>query len=141
MTTAQKIIKNLALVFAAFIIINIISGIIIGISIFSGILGLTQKEQEQNLAVEEILNIINDKEIKTLDIEVKYSELEIKEGDTFKVESNSKDVKCNQNNSRIDIKEKSHNWVSSRKRSKVVIYIPNDIIFDKLNIVAGARRN
>ena len=44
MTTAQKVIKYVALVLAAFIIINIISAILFGLSLIGGIFGLTNSE-------------------------------------------------------------------------------------------------
>ena len=45
MTTAQKVIKYLALAFAAFLIVSIISGILSALYALSGVLGL-QKEDE-----------------------------------------------------------------------------------------------
>ena len=138
MTTAQKIIKYLALAFAIFIIINIISGILIGLNAFSGFLGLRKEKENQNFEFQEIANIVNYNEIEKLDIELKYSELEIKHGEKLKVESNNKGIECIQNNRKISIKEKNRNWFSESDIRKIIIYIPINKIFNEIEIEAGA---
>lgn len=139
MTTVQKIIKYLALALALFIIINIISAVLTGLGIFAGVLGLNKKEKEIN--VEEIASIVNIEDIKALKIELAYSELEIKEGTQLKIEANSKEIKCTTNNNRLTIQEENRNLFSKKDANRVIVYIPQNTIFDEVDIETGARRN
>lgn len=86
MTTAQKVIKYLAIAFAIFLIINIISGILWAIFGVSFIFGLHTWEND---TIREHSVITNyeysdidtlNREIETLDIDINFSNLIIKKG-------------------------------------------------------------
>ena len=63
MTPAQKIIKNLALAFACFLIFSIISGILGTLYALSGVLGLQRENKKINAGIGNLeLNIQNNKE-------------------------------------------------------------------------------
>ena len=107
MTTAQKIIKNLALSFACFLIVSIISGILGALYALSGVIGL----QKENKKINDEMSMINieNKEVATLDIDVAFTNLIIKSGDLLIAETNNENINCKQNNQNLQIKEKNHN--------------------------------
>ncbi len=132
MTTGQKIIKYLAILFAMMIIINIIGGIA------SGLMGITSlfngnKNANENVyvyTVEEINKVDN------LKIDLKMSNLTIKSGETFSIQTNNRHVKQNLSNETLTIKENRHFNFSSN--NDVIITIPVDKIFNKIDISMGA---
>lgn len=137
MTTLQKVIKYLALALAVFIIVNIVSGILFGIYTLSSVLGLTKNDESTIETYEELTTNFENSNIETLKIDLAYSTLVIKKGDTLMAQSNSTNVSYKQNNNQLIIKENS-SWFSRNNKRAVILYIPNDIIFDKVNIEAGA---
>lgn len=132
MTTGQKIIKYLAILFAMMIIINIIGGIA------SGLMGITSlfngnKNANENVyvyTVEEINKVDN------LKIDLKMSNLTIKSGEEFSIQTNNRYIKQNLSNETLTIKENRHFNFSSN--NDVIITIPVDKIFNKINISMGA---
>lgn len=138
MTSVQKIIKYLAIALAVFIIIMIATAvlkIIIGITSITRIWGwVNNKEQAQEI----ISTNFENADISILDIEIAYTDLIIKTGKTFKVESSSKDIISKQENREIKIKEKNKNWFSKDGKQKLVIYIPEFSELKKVKIEAGA---
>ena len=136
MTTAQKVIKYLALAFAAFLIVSIISGILSALYALSGVLGL-QKEDE---IIKDEMSKINfeNSEVATLDIDVAFTNLIIKKGDLLLAETNNKNINCIQNNQNLQIKENQHSLFSKNDTGDLVIYIPEDLEFKKVKINAGA---
>lgn len=138
MTTLQKVIKYLALALAVFIIVNIISAILFVFYGFANVLGLAKSKEVNISSLEEISTNFENSDIATLKIELEYSNLTIKKGDTFKAQSNSSDISCTQNNNQLVVKEKSHNWFAKNKASDLIVYIPENTMFDTVKIEAGA---
>ncbi len=136
MTTAQKIIKYLALSFAIFLIFTIMSGIFETLYSLSGVLGL----QKEDKVIKNEMNIINfeNNSGALLDIDVSFTNLIIKKGEFLKAETNNKNINCKQNNQNLQIKEKKHNWFSKNNKGDLIIYIPEDLNFEKVKINAGA---
>lgn len=131
----QKVIKYGAMAFAIYLAIMIISIIIFGITAIFGI----------GAGIEAISNNMgnsadNDKlltytqeytEIESLDIDLSKSGLEIRTGDSFKVEfiNVSKDLstKLNDANKELKIEDKPLKLFENiNSNSKVIVYIPND---------------
>lgn len=137
MTTAQKIIKYMALAFAAVIIINIFSGILIGLGAMATVLGLTKDRGEQNIKLETVAQIFDEKEISSLKMELSYSNLTIKTGETLKLETSNSNVKCTQNNNKLVIQERTHMWNINNEASETILYIPENMKFDDIDIDAG----
>ena len=135
MTTAQKIIKYLALSFAFFLIVTIISGILSALYALSGVLGL-QKEDKK---IKDEMSMINfeNSEVATLDIDVAFTNLIIKKGDLLLAETNNENINCKQNNQNLQIKEKQHSLFSGNDKGDLVIYIPENLEFEKVKINAG----
>lgn len=138
MTSAQKVIKYLAIAFAIFLIITIISAILSAFYALSGVLGL-EKDNEISSSEMSMTNFKNI-DITTLDIEVAYTNLTIKTGDVLKAETNNSNINFSQNNKKIEIKEKNHKWFSKNEEQELVVYIPKDLEFEKVEISAGAGR-
>ena len=112
MTTAQKVIKYLAIAFAIFLIITIISTISATLFALSGILGLKQ-DIEESLNSEMVATNFENSDITTLDIEVAFTNLTIKTGDSIKIETDNNNINYKQENQKLEIKEKSKKWFSN----------------------------
>ena len=132
MSSAQKIIKYVAIAFAVFLIFSIISGITIGI----GTIATVFDDDESITEKFNILDINGDAKI--LNVDISAAKLVIKNGNTLKAETNNKYIECRQDGNKLTIKEKKHNWFRKRNNSELIIYIPSDFIFDGIAIETGA---
>lgn len=139
MTTAQKVIKYLATAFAVFLIITIISAILSGGYALLSALGLIHTNKD---IVTENLKVISKevKEVTTLKIDLAYTNLDIKTGDDFKVETNNSKITFEENNGSVKIKEENRNWLKNDNiSSDLIICIPEDMIaIDEIKIQTGA---
>ena len=139
MTTAQKVIKYLATAFAVFLIVTIISAILSGGYALLSALGLIHTNKD---IVTENLKVISseEKKVTTLKIGLAYTNLDIKTGDDFKVETNNSKITFEENNGSVKIKEKNRNWLNNNNiSSNLIIYIPEDMIaIDETKIQTGA---
>ncbi len=136
MTTTQKIIKYLAMAFAVFLIFTIISSILGGIFGLSKVLGL----KKNNTISKELSNLEWNKDnetIRNLDININSSNLTIKLGENFKIDTNNDNIKCNQKGETLKIEE-NNNWFFENDSAELVIYIPRGIEIDKTVINTGA---
>lgn len=149
MTFWQKVIKYLAIAFAIFLIVNIIGiilsilGVISGIAFFSNTITNVREEiiQDQpnySESTQVITDNIQIENITNLEIDVKYSTLEIKNADTFKVESNDKNVICTQKGNELTVKETGNNWLNKKEGNTIIIYIPENKEFNEIDFDAGA---
>lgn len=134
MTTGKKIIKYLSMAFAIFLTFTIISGVTNGIysliSVFSDTSG--------NGDVRVLWNNDNTN-IDDIDIDLIYNNLNIKVGNKFSVETNSKNVKYTIQDSTLIVKENKKIWYSSNnKKDELTIYIPSNIVLNKIDIDMGA---
>ena len=138
MNVVQKIIKYLAIALAIFIIINIVSVVLSVLYGLSWISGAT-KDVEIIESQEEIYSTIGNTDITTLKIELNASNLEIKNGEMLRVETNNLNVKCNQEGSQLIIKDKTKNWFSKRSdESQIILYMPANMLWDSVKIDSGA---
>lgn len=133
----KKIIKYLAIAAAIFIIMNIIFAIFAGISVLGIIFGINELnkvklsyQSSDNSELEITEGIV-------LDVDLESSSLEIKKGEELSVESDNKFVNCTQDNNKIIVKEES-NWFNKDKNGKVIIYVPEDTKFAKIDIETDA---
>lgn len=137
MTTAQKVIKYLAISFAVFLIVTIISSILSVLYGLSIVLGL---KKDNNKIISEDMSIteFENNDIATLEVDVIGTNLMIKKGDFLRAETNNSNISCKQNNQNLQIKEKNHNWFSNNENSSLTVYIPENLEFEKIKINAGA---
>ena len=144
MSDGQKVIKYLAIAFAIFLSVNIIIGIIT--AIFFGIRLLDINFKENNKTTEVVSNyemVMSQKyeDIEKLKIEIGYSKLEIKQGEEFKVESNSKNENINikKSSNTLTIKEENTwNIFNDDIESHIIITVPKYYFFEKIDIEAGS---
>ena len=128
MSTAQKVIKYLALALAIFIIISIFSGLYFAGSLLGGV-------------------VINDDDAcrmddyspdsKVLCVSINSSVVEISQSDEAKVDSNNKYIKYEIKDNKFIVREEKHSFIKNLKDSYVKVYIP-DLEFDEVYISNGA---
>lgn len=138
MTNMQKIIKYLANTFAIFLIVTIISSILAGGYIIFNVFSLFKSHDE--IVVENLKTISNEvTELSTLEMKLEYTNLYIKVGERFKVETDNDNIKFTNNNGVIEIKEKHKNWIFNNTKSNLIVYIPESmLVIDKVDIKNGA---
>lgn len=132
MTTFQKTVKYLAMGFACFLAVCIIGGIISAVGLFGGFLGgdaVTEDMKTYTVATD----------ITSLEVKVNAADLQIKQGETFSVESNLKYLTVEDKNGVLTIKE-TRKIANTYTGAALTLYIPDGAVFEKINIVTGAGR-
>lgn len=137
MTEAQKVIKYLAIALAVFLIFTIISAILSAIYALAGVLGLKKNDNKTVNSEMSITNFEN-KNITTLDLSLAYADLTIKTGEQFKLETNNNNITSEQHSNTLKIKEKGHKWLSKDYDEEIIIYIPENLEFEEVEISTGA---
>lgn len=139
MTTAQKIIKYMATAFAIFLIFTIISAILsAGYSLLSAV-GLINTNK--NVITEDMKVISGEiKEISALKIDLSFTNLNIKTGENFRVETNNSKISFEENNGSVKINEEKPNLLGTNNMSSnLTICIPEDMVqIDETKIETGA---
>lgn len=130
MTTFQKIIKYLAMAFAIFLSISIITGICGALFTVANLFGENTES--------EIVNQSIGSDFTSISINLSGAELEIKSGDKFAVETNHKYLKCEEKGDILKISETRSLFASHSGGMKVILTVPQDKIFDYVDISAGA---
>ena len=124
----NKVVKYFAFILAAIVIISMLGGIysliITAVDIFSH-----EKRVQDSFEYDSLMS--------SLDIDLKTADLEIKLGDNLLVSTTNKYVTTYQNNNSIVIKEKKHSFLS-KENAKVVVTIPEQLIFDIVEIDGGS---
>ncbi len=131
MTTMQKIIKYLAMAFAIFLSVSIITGIcgaLFSVTYFFS--GNTSDEMTNEY---DVVNTVT-----SLSVNISAAELDIKTGEKFGVETNHKYLECEAKGDILKINEKSSLFVSHPGGMKVILTVPKGILFDYVDISAGA---
>ncbi len=127
MTSIQKVIKYVATAFAIFLIITIISGILTGGYAILSALKLISSNNDY--LIEDSKTILeNIEEVSSLNIKLSYTNLYIRTGSTFRVETNNSKIIFEEDNSKIKISEEKQNWLKSKNAvSNLTIYIPENM--------------
>ncbi len=136
MTSAQKIIKYLALCLAAFLVFLIISSLLGVFYSVSKILDV-QKDNEVTMDKMSTVNFKTD-DISSLDINLLFTNLIIKQGDVLHVETNNEKVHFDEENNSLKIKEDSRSWLSQNNKGNLILYLPENSQFKTVKIQAGA---
>lgn len=130
MTTFQKAIKYLAIIIAICLAISIIGGILGAVGLFDGLFnGTAVDEYSKTYAVSS--------DITNLDVQINAADFAIKQGDAFAVESNLKHLTVTEENGILKIKE-TRKFGSISKDAFLVLHIPVDATFKKVDVVTGA---
>lgn len=133
MNELTKTIKYLAIAFALFLAFSIISGIMYSFLSLSNIFN-----NDNQAVIEKLHDLeINDNTL-LLDIDVLGSNIIIKQGDIFKAETNNKYIKTKQDKNKLYITENRHNWFHNSNNSELIIYVPDNFVFDGVSLETGA---
>ena len=128
MTSSQKVIKGFAIALAVIIIvsvINLVFGIIVGFD------NIFIKNENVTYETYELTDFDN------LNINVSYSKINIKNGDTYKIEINNL-TNYHISNDTLYIKDVKKFRVTNNNDIYVTLYIPYGKTFDDVSIDAGA---
>ena len=132
MTTAQKVIKYLAIAFAIFLTVSIIGGVLGAVGLFGGLFS-------SDAVLEEVKTYSLAAEIHNLNIEINAADLLIKEGEAFSVESNLKHLKVEEKDGLLTIHE-SKKYIATYTGAVLTVYVPAGTVFDTINLTTGAGR-
>lgn len=130
MNNTQRIIKYLAIAFAMFLIFTIIVSIMKGISSLNSVFSDDEIKDEMH-------NLDINNNISTLDIDVSNVDIIIRKGDKLNAETDNKNIKIYEQNNKLSIYQKKNNWLKT-DNDALIIYVPNDLVFDNVSIEAGA---
>lgn len=136
MTSGQKVIKYLGIAFAIFLIVNIISGILYGITTLVQTIDFFNNSNDSVLEVNKELEIENT--IEKIDINLSATKLIIKTGEKLKAETNNDFIKIRQKNNQYFIEEKKQGLFRKYDNLELILYLPSDFYFDTVKIEAGA---
>lgn len=133
MSTGQRIIKSLAVAFGLFLTFTIF------FSIVGGLYAFTSMFSKDNVIEENTSILLNQstENIKYLDIDVNSSNLVIKPGNSFIIETNNKHIKYKVDNNELKIKEEGYHLTNSKLKSELIITIP-DTNLNEIDINTGA---
>ena len=130
MTTLQKIIKYLAMAFAIFLCVSIITGICGALFSVSYFLGGNTSDGMTEQTI--------DSSFTGISINISAAELDIKTGEKFGVETNHKYLECESKGDILKISEKRSLFAHHSGGMKVILTIPEGTLFDYVDISAGA---
>lgn len=131
MSETQKIIKYLAIFFAIFLIVSIFYSVMFGIASFLNIIDYNEKIVDD----EKISYTYENNEISIIDIDLKSASAIIKQGNSFKIETNTKNVSLKKRDNKLYIEEKNYRFFR-RENSKrqVIIYLPSEYVYEEIEI-------
>lgn len=132
MKSTQKMIKYMATLFAFFLIFNIIASIMFGLMALDNLFGehQTNYDNMQIMALSEDANVI--------EIDVASVNVILKEGEHFRIETNSEHIENKQKGNQISIQEADNFPFFNLGQGDLVVYIPDDFNFDYVSIKNGA---
>lgn len=133
MNKAHKIAKYFAIAFAASLIFGMI---MLAVNIVDAIIPISNigksNNDSSNITSSDVIS-----EISNLDIELRASDLVIKEGEKFRVDVNNKYVNVVETGNKLSIIEQKHKALSDFK-GIITVYIPINTNFNKVEISNGA---
>lgn len=136
MTNVAKMIKYLAMGFAIFLTVSIISMICYVVMLLGNIVD-NDNSYEEDTNYENTVETTKAKISEKLDISVKRTNIIIKQGDKFSVGTNNKYIKSRMDKDTLYIYEEDHSMLD-RYSGDLYIFIPNDYRFKDIDIDNGA---
>ena len=145
MSTAQKVIKYLAIAFGIFLSVTIISAIVMGVLTFTNIFvsddSVDSNDKDINLT-DYYEKEFDKEDVEKLNVEVDVSKFSILKGDKLKIEASNAYNTFNSYvednvlviSENIDLDNK---FFKSTKTSNITLYIPEDFKFDSVTINSG----
>ena len=141
MTTLQKVIKYLALAFAIFLTVSIVGGILSAVGLLGSL--FSDDDAEWGDVIGETKTYTVSSEISDLNIQINAADFYIKEGNSFSVESNLKNLEVDEKNGCLTLKDLTKiklNGSNAYENAVLTIYVPAGMAFDNVNIKTGAGR-
>ena len=141
MTTLQKVIKYLALAFAIFLPVSIVGGILSAVGLLGSL--FSDDDAEWGDVIGETKTYTVSSEISDLNIQINAADFYIKEGNSFSVESNLKNLEVDEKNGCLTLKDLTKiklNGSNAYENAVLTIYVPAGMAFDNVNIKTGAGR-
>lgn len=142
MKSAGSVIKGLAIALAAFIIFMIVNSLLFAFSIVGSIFNLNDNDIYTGYQFAEV---DNSGRIRNLKIDLATTNLTIKKGDKVEVETNNSKIEVKNTDTDLEIKEESFAIFSfnlgKHKTSEVILYLPDDLILDNVDIDLGAGKS
>lgn len=133
MTTGQKIIKYCAMAFALFLIVNILNGVCSAVFCVAGLTGKNDSEYIKKDAKEYVI----EEAVTELKIDLSVAELEIKNGDELKVETNHRYIQCRVDGGCLVIQEKRPFLGMNVKGMNVCLTIPESMALEYIDMDTG----
>ena len=137
MSSAQKIIKYLAIAFALFLTFSIISGIGYAFISIGNLFDSNKKSVTEKL---EMIEIKEEDTISSLEIDVGGTNIIVKSGEVFQVQTDSKYIQVKQDHHKLSIQEKENSWFSNGETADLIVSVPTEFIFREVSIEVGAGR-
>lgn len=132
MITSNKIIKYVAIALALSLTVGITLFIITAITQFGNIfIKSNSNENYEEIKTNTSFSILN--------IDVETINIVIKEGTNLKIETNNKYLKIEEKADKVFITEKKHS-IFKNDDSDLIIYVPDELIFDIVALESGAGR-
>lgn len=131
MTTGQKIIKYIGIALAIALIVSIVSGVL-------KLLGLISFVSEVDGTTEDMKGYTVSEQIDELNIQIAAAEFTVTTGEEWMVESNLKNLTVKSDDGCLTIKERKHATINYNGKAILNIVIPEDVVFEKVNITTGA---
>ena len=133
MTTAQKVVKYLALALAIFLCISIIGGICAAAAGIIGAITGTGRD-----ALGEMQTYAVDGEISSLSVDISGAKVELKSSDSFSVKSNYNYISVSSENGKLSVRETKKPRPSIPDELIVTVNIPAGFVFDEATVKTGA---
>lgn len=132
MTSAQKVIKYLAIALAVFLIVTIFGGILRAVGLFGGIF-------DEDAVAKNLKTYSVNSDIRDLDIQINAADMSIKQSDKFSVESNLKYLKVEERGGTLTVEE-TRKISGTYDHAVLIIYVPAGTVFENVNLNTGAGR-
>lgn len=132
MTSFQKIIKYIAIAIAIFLAVSIVGGALSMLGLFGNFFG-------GDAVTKDATTYDVSSDINTLKVEINAADFQVKQGETFSVESNLKHLTVNDKNGVLTIKE-TKKFSGKYTNAILILYIPAETKFENVNLTTGAGR-
>ena len=132
MTTFQKIIKYLAIALALFLVIGILEAVL-------GMIGIVGSLFDKDAVTEDLKSYEVSSEIDRLEIEIGAADFKIVRGTVLSVESNLSKLTVKEQNGTLIIRQQTNRGITEQEAS-LTLCIPEEKIFDRIELVTGAGR-
>lgn len=133
MNSAGKAISIIAKIFAAFLIVAIVGGIMKGVFFAAhNVFDSKHKDYDTDMLISESIESNN---VNIFDLDIDYTDLDISLGDEFSYTTDNKYITVSEKYNEITISERDH---AHKDRYKLNIVIPRDMEFTEFKISTGA---